>query len=349
MFRRLWQTTMIQLARSKDKKWTKFMQSNKMATKLERQYVGGDTPATAIRTADFLLNRRKVRSSLFYLGEYVNTNEKVTENLAAKLAIANFLSKAGLDLHISVDPTQVGAMLDWRQGADNIESIARLVASLPKSADGVHCVMLDMEDFSINEKTIALHDELQQKGLPVALTLQAYLHKTYEDMRKKIHQGAKVRLVKGAFAANSELAFQGQQRIKANYRRLIDLMLAKEAKLTGFYPIFATHDHSLHAYVIERARVNGWRPGSYEFEMLYGARNDVAEHLVSQGERVRLYLPFGKDWWPYAIRRVGENPQSVTLLWRSLFSSSAPLTHQLTHQSRHEDNQPPSDYGEYRF
>ena len=236
-------------------------------------------------------------------------------------------------------------MLDWQQGADNIESIARLVASLPKSVDGVHCVMLDMEDFSINEKTIALHDELHQKGLPIALTLQAYLHKTYEDMRKKIHQGAKVRLVKGAFAANPELAIQGQREIKANYRRLIDLMLAKEARSTGFYPIFATHDHSLHEYAIERARANGWLPGSYEFEMLYGARNNVAEHLASQGERIRLYLPFGKDWWPYAIRRIGENPRSAALLWKNLFSPSASLAPQPTH----EDNQPPSDCEGYRF
>ena len=343
MFRGLWQTTMIQLARSN--KWKKFMQTHKMASTLEHQYVGGDTPSTALRTADFLLNRKKIRSSLFYLGEYVNTEEKVTENLTAKLAIANLLSQADLELHISVDPTQVGAMLDWQQGADNIESIARLVASLPKSVDGVHCVMLDMEDFSINEKTIALHDELHQKGLPVALTLQAYLHKTYEDMKKKIHQGAKVRLVKGAFAAESELAIQGQGEIKANYRKLIDLMLAKEAKLTGFYPIFATHDHTLHEYAIERARANGWLPGSYEFEMLYGARNNVAEHLVFQGERIRLYLPFGEDWWPYAIRRIGENPRSAMLLLRNFFNSSASLTH----QSAHDDNQPPSNLDGYKF
>ncbi len=315
MLRKVWQAVMIKLARSIRCKH--LMQANRASSKLAQQYVGGDTPLAAVNTA-VSLSQKGISTSLFYLGEYVDTQERVAENTNAKMAVAPLLAEQHLDLHISVDPTQVGGTLDWLQGVNNITQITKLVADLPQSSHGVHCVMLDMEDYSVNKKTIALHDYLQQNGLPVAITLQAYLRKTAKDIEKKIHQGAKVRLVKGAFSEGSELAFQGQSEIKNNYRILIDLMLGAKAKSTGFYPIFATHDHNLHDYAIKLARENGWDQGSYEFEMLYGARNDVAEQLAIQGERIRLYLPFGKDWWPYAIRRIGENPRSIPLLLKSV-------------------------------
>ena len=98
-------------------------------------------------------------------------------------------------------------------------------------------------------------------------------------------------------------------------------MFSREARDTGFYPIIATHDDGLHRYAIERAAANDWHAGDYEFEMLLGVRGDVAEDLARRGERVRLYLPFGRDWWPYAVRRIGENPRNAWLLLRSLASA----------------------------
>jgi proline dehydrogenase len=175
-----------------------------------------------------------------------------------------------------------------------------------------------MEDQSVTDATIALHDAMKSAGLPAALTLQAYLRRTEADLRAQIRGGARVRLVKGAFAAGSSAAFTRQAEIKANSRRLIDLMFSREARDAGFYPIIATHDDRLHRYAIERAAANDWRAGDYEFEMLLGVRSDVAENLARRGERVRLYLPFGQDWWPYAVRRIGEYPRNAWLLLRSL-------------------------------
>ena len=104
-------------------------------------------------------------------------------------------------------------------------------------------------------------------------------------------------------------------------------MFSREARDTGFYPIIATHDDKLHRYAIERAAANDWRAGDYEFEMLLGVRSDVAENLARRGERVRLYLPFGQDWWPYAVRRIGENPRNAWLLLRSLAGAQdTPIT-----------------------
>jgi len=184
----------------------------------------------------------------------------------------------------------------------------------------MHYLMFDMEDASVIDATIALHNELKQEGLPVALTLQAYLRRTVSDMRAQIDAGSRVRLVKGAFAADSNIAYTRQEDIKANYRRLVEMMFSADARQSGFYPIVATHDSRIHEFTIDVARRNDWKPGQYEFEMLQGVRSDVARDLAGRGERVRMYLPFGRDWWSYAVRRIGENPRNAVLLARSLIS-----------------------------
>ncbi|WP_286907598.1 proline dehydrogenase family protein [Roseovarius sp.] len=199
------------------------------------------------------------------------------------------------------------------------QSIAERIAQLASETEGVHCLMFDMEDASLNDPTIAIHDNLQDMGLPVALTLQAYLRRTWDDMERQVQRGSRVRLVKGAFAAGPKLAFQSNAEIKDNSRRLIKMMFSRTARARGFYPIIATHDTNLHDFTIETARRNGWVQEEYEFEMLLGVREDVARSLAANGERIRLYVPFGRDWWPHAVRRIGENPGNAALLLRSLF------------------------------
>lgn len=318
MFRRTWQSTMIGLARSP--RLTHLMQTSRAGTQLARRYVGGSDAPAAVRTAEALMEAG-LRSSLFYLGEYVNTRELMTENVLAKLEAVLTLQPTALDMHISVDPTQLGHSIDPRLSREHTLRIAQAVADACRGRDGIHCVMLDMEDHTLLEPTIALHDELRSHGLPAALTLQAYLRRTESDMAAQVRQGSRVRLVKGAFAAGSDRAFTMPTDIKDNYRRLVRLMFGRDARATGFYPIVATHDDRLHAFAIQTARANGWKPGEYEFEMLLGARPDVSQTLASQGERVRLYVPFGRDWWPYAVRRIGENPRNAALLMRSLLGS----------------------------
>ncbi|WP_114009846.1 proline dehydrogenase family protein [Cohaesibacter intestini] len=313
--RRFWQKGMIALARSSRLKH--FMQSNRGASKLATRYVGGDNVVEALDCAN-RLSRSNIRSSLFYLGEYVDTHELVDRNITSINRAIDMISLSELDGHLSVDPTQVGCSIDWDKGAAAFWPIAEALKKAVGERDGVHCLMIDMEDDSVVERTVALYHALHADGYPVALTLQAYLKHTEGDLEKVIRQGGKVRLVKGAFVAGSDIAHVGNAAVKANYYRLVDRMLSKEALEYGFYPIFATHDHEIHGYAIETARANGWPQCSYEIEMLYGARDDVAEELSAHGERVRLYLPFGADWWPYAIRRIGENPKNLNLLLRSL-------------------------------
>lgn len=313
---RLWQSAMIALARSEAAK--RWVQESRGGSVLATQYVAGKTSEAGVARAAELFASSGVRSSLFYLGEYVDRVELVEENVVAKVDVAGRLGRAGLDVHVSVDPTQIGHGMDPSLARGNAHRVAEAVAQASAGREGVHALMLDMEDHTVTDATIDLHNELAAAGLPVALTLQAYLRRTETDLRAQIKQGSKVRLVKGAFAAGRDLAMSSQAEIKINSRHLIDLMFSKSARDARFYPIIASHDHRLHQYATQRAQANGWQAGEYEFEMLLGVRGDVAAELASTGERVRLYVPFGRDWWPHAVRRIGENPRNGLLLARSI-------------------------------
>jgi len=317
--RRLWQMTMIKLARSQRvKAWA---QSSRAGTALATRYVAGINVVEGVASATRLLRNKQIRASLFYLGEYVDTPQLVAQNVAAKIAVATALGDAGLDVHVSVDPTQIGHQLNPAIARQNAFRIAEAIALASRSHAGSHMLMLDMEDQGVTDATLTLHNDIRAAGLPVAVTLQAYLKRSANDMNSLIASGATVRLVKGAFAAGDDVAYTTRREVKSNSRNLINLMFSKDAKATGFKPIIATHDDELQQYASQRAKEQGWVKGvEYEFEMLLGVRSELAELQASNGERVRLYTPFGSDWWPHAMRRIGENPANGMLLARSLVS-----------------------------
>ena len=318
MFRKIWQLAMISLARSK--RVQGFAQNSRASSFLSGKYVSGNSADAGVERAKKLLKETGIRSSLFYMGEYVDDWDLVDVNVENKLEIAANLGKTGLDLHVSVDPTQIGYHLDPSVVAGHAEKLARAVQAAAGNREGVHCLMFDMEDASLNDATISVHNAMQDMGLPVALTLQAYLKRTRTDLAAQIKRGSKVRLVKGAFAAGSDVAYSLRADVKDNTRMLLHDMFSPAARKNGFYPIIATHDTAIQDYAISLARKNGWQAGEYEFEMLLGVRQDVARGLADSGERVRLYVPFGRDWWPHAARRIGENPANAVLLLRSMVS-----------------------------
>jgi proline dehydrogenase len=318
MLRRYWQSSMIRLARAN--RLRRFVQKNRAASFLASKYVAGSTPAQALQRVERLKKESGIRSSLFYLGEYVNLPELVALNVENKLAITRLLEKSAIDVHISVDPTQIGYTTDPTRVLNRALKIGSEIKRVAGEREGVHCLMLDMEDHSLVSATIDLQHQLARRNIPVAITLQAYLRRTYDDMQMQIKSASRVRLVKGAFLGTQQIAYIKHEEIKQNYYDLVALMLSAEAREHGFYPIIATHDELIHDYAIETARRNGWQQGEYEFEMLLGVRSDVAKALAERGERVRLYVPFGKDWFPYAVRRIGESPRNFALLMRSLIS-----------------------------
>ena len=318
MLRRLWQSAMIALARSAGV--TRFVQGSALMSGLAERYVAGATARDGVRRAEGLMRQNGIRSSLFFLGEYVDDPAKIEQAVVNKIAVAGLLAEAGLDVHVSVDPTQIGASIDPNLLQDNADRIGGRFAATAHISSALRCLMIDMEDHTVVDQTIAAHDRLQARGVPVGITLQAYLRRTEADLAKLAARPSRVRLVKGAFVGSRDIAFTTQAEIKANFHRLIDLMFSPQARRNGFYPVVATHDDRLQAYARKKAAEAGWQPGEYEFEMLMGVRGDIAEKLAAAGEIVRLYVPFGQDWWPYAIRRIGENPRNAMLLARSLIN-----------------------------
>jgi len=311
----IFQRTTIALARSPAA--GRAMRAIARRSSLARRFVGGASVDEAVQTALRLRQAHGIRASLFYLGEYVADPEAIEHNVSQALAACRALRQAGLDVHVSVDPTAIGYMHSDALGEDNARRIGLAVQE--GAGNGCDWMVLDMEDDGIRERTCDLHRNLLQSAIPAGLTLQARRRRTPEDLALAISQRTSLRLVKGAFPERA-LDHAGRARIDQAYLDTASIMLSREARASGFYPVFGTHDDRLAGAIMDLARERGWSADEFEFEMLYGVRPDWQLALRGLGYNVRVYLPFGADWWPYAIRRVGENPRNAWLLARSLTS-----------------------------
>lgn len=321
----IFQRTTIALARSPA--MGRAMRAVAARTSLAQRFVGGADVDAAVRTALRLRDAHGIRASLFYLGEYVADPAAIEHNVSQAIRACGALGAAGLDVHVSVDPTAIGYMASDALGEANARRIGEALrqatgqntgqAAGQAARAGQHWMVLDMEDAGIRERTCVLHRSLLEAGLPAGLTLQARRRRTPEDLAWAIRQHTSLRLVKGAFPERA-LDHAGRDRIDHAYLDAAAIMLSREAREAGFYPVFGTHDDRLAGAIMALARERGWSPDAFEFEMLYGVRPDWQLALRDLGYNVRVYLPFGGDWWPYAIRRVGENPGNAWLLARSL-------------------------------
>lgn len=311
----IFQRTTIALARSP--LMGRAMRTVAARSSLARRFVGGADVDAAVQTALRLRDAHGIRASLFYLGEYVAEPAAIEHNVGQAIRACQALGQAGLDVHVSIDPTAIGYMHSDALGHGNAHRIGQALRRA--GGPGRNWMVLDMEDSGIRDRTCALHRDCLQAGLPAGLTLQARRRRTPEDLAWAVRQRTSLRLVKGAFPERA-LDHAGRARIDQAYLDAAAIMLSPDAREAGFYPVFGTHDDRLAGVIMALARERGWAPDDFEFEMLYGVRPDWQLALRGLGYNLRVYLPFGGDWWPYAIRRVGENPGNAWLLARSLAS-----------------------------
>lgn len=277
----MWQKLMIFLARSE--KIKTFFQTRKNFIQLATRFVGGKDEEEALNMSKKLMSEN-VYTSLFYLGEYVSNLNVVEKTINSLLKMSAMLSANELDIHISVDPTQIGLQIEQSICLSNLKKLAQKIkADTTEKLKKNKCfLMIDMEDATVCECTINFYNQLTENHLPAALTLQAYLYRTEKDLQKIINNGGIVRLVKGAFAEKKEVALTSKQKINAAYLSQAKMMLSPKAKLRGFYPIFATHDDRMIDKINTMAAENNWGKDEYEFEMLFGVRVDYQKNLLKK-------------------------------------------------------------------
>lgn len=309
----LWQNMMIALARSAS--ITRFVQTNPRISSVANELVGGADEDAALRTA-LALRQRGIRASLFFLGEYITDPAITRQTVDSLVRLLPIMDANGLDTHVSVDLTQIGYWIGTELGERNA---LRLAAAFPAKRSAHSFLMVDMEDACYVDRTLELRSLLASRGVPAAITLQAYLRRTESDFAGLLRAGVpSVRLVKGAFSEPSEIAWTRRAEISAAYMRMAALMLSDKARDAGLFPVFATHNEALMEAIRALARQSSFAPGQYEFEMLYGVRPSMQAKILASGDQLRLYVPYGTHWWPYTARRIGETPRNLIFVWRAV-------------------------------
>ncbi len=281
--------------------------SSTLTRRLVDRFVAGETLESALAASDALL-AKGITSTLDLLGENVTSAEAAGAAVSSYTAILPAMREHGSSPNISVKLTMLG--LDF--GVD----IARrnMIEILDVAKDVSGFVRIDMEGSAYTAVTMELFEELHAAyPAEVGIVIQSYLHRAAEDVRHAIELGARVRLVKGAYAEPESIAFQDRIRIDENFAHLARLLLSE-----GNYPAIATHDMDLVRATTEHARVRQIPSHRYEFQMLYGVRRDEQQKLIDEGYRMRVYVPYGTEWYPYFTRRIAERPANAFFVLRQL-------------------------------
>jgi proline dehydrogenase len=289
----------------------RFVRRSSLVAPLVARFVAGETIEEALAVAQALADRG-FATTLDLLGEDVASPTEAAAATEAYAQLLQAIAQCGLDATISVKPTHLGLRLDPALARLNLERLARLAQRLGNRVE------VDMEDSSTTRRTIELFDALQRTyGDHLQLALQSYLYRTEQDVERAVERGWRVRLVKGAYAEPATVAYPTKAAVDAAYRRHLETLLEY-----GRFVAVATHDEAIVRVARGFARRIGVGPQKYEFQLLYGVRRDLQETLRRAGEPVRIYLPFGRHWYPYFTRRLAERPANLLFLLRQLLPRS---------------------------
>jgi len=278
-----------------------------------RSYVPGEQTEDAVHATAGLVEDH-LRVSLDYLGEDTLDTDQAEATVQAYLDVLEALSARGLTRHaeVSVKLSAIGQAIAQQGDKIALEN-ARTICRAARNAGTT--VTLDMEDHTTTDATLATLRELRKDFPETGAVLQSYLHRTEADCRALAYEGSRVRLCKGAYDEPPEVAFQSRLEVDKSYVRCLKVLLAGQG-----YPMIATHDPRMITIASSLASRNGRAAGSYEFQMLYGTRPEEQRRLAAAGETVRVYVPYGTEWYGYLMRRLAERPQNLTFFLRSLIS-----------------------------
>ena len=281
--------------------------SRSLSRRVALRFVAGETLEEGLAVSRRLVAEHKT-VTFDYLGESVTTVDEARAAAKTILASVDRLGELGLPAGISVKPTQLGLLLSHELAGELVDEIAERT-----DHHGQH-LTLDMEGTDVTEDTVQLVEKLRADGRrDVGCAVQSYLRRTRDDVERLSRAGASLRLCKGAYAEPESLAYQDKAEVDISFAECAAYLLAH-----GTYPRIATHDDRLIAFVKRTADRLGRSPDDFEFQMLYGVRTSLQDALVRQGYRLRVYVPFGDQWYPYFMRRLAERPANVAFFLRAL-------------------------------
>jgi len=281
--------------------------------KASRRFVAGETAQAAIEVVR-RLNRQNILATLDHLGEDVHTEADARNARDDYVHLLDLIHQSGVPSHVSLKLTQFGLDVSG-------DVCRELVASvIEKAAQVGTFVRIDMEDSSHTERTLAVYRDMRQKYANVGIVIQAYLYRTEGDIRGLVNDSiATVRLCKGAYKEPASIAFPRKADVDANMVRLMQFMLGDKAQAHGAYLAMATHDVKMIEATKKFVAEHNISKDAFEFQMLYGIRRDLQQQLAAEGYRMRVYVPYGNEWYPYFMRRLAERPANIWFILSNFF------------------------------
>jgi proline dehydrogenase len=266
--------------------------------KLSERYIAGPELKDA-REAVRRINAEGKLATIDVLGEEITTAEEAAAIVRAYQDVFADIERCGLDSNVSIKLTALGLKLDFALCRDNLRTVVEDAASRG------NFVRIDMEDSSTTDDTLRLYRELREEGhANVGVVLQAMLRRTADDISALADLKPSVRLCKGIYVEQPDIAYQDYEAVRASFVRALEALLA-----SGCYVGIATHDDWLLGEGRRLVAEHGLTPDEYEFQLLLGVRPQVGDKLVAEGRRLRIYVPFGRHWYAYSLRRLQENPK----------------------------------------
>ena len=295
-----------------------------LAWRVASRFVAGETPQDAIY-AITVLNEKGICATLDHLGENVTNPEEANQATDEILHILDEIERSGVKSGVSIKLSQIGLLLDEALCEQNLRVI------LDRAREKNNFIRIDMEDSPYTEVTIKLFRQMREEGFgdAVGIVIQSYLYRSEEDVRQLMEEGARVRLCKGAYKEPPEIAYPRKEDVDASFDRLTEMLIdgalmagtPKVSDCGRFPPIpaIATHDEKRVDHATVYARQMGFPKAGLEFQMLNGIRRDLQEKLAAEGYPVRVYVPYGTEWYPYFVRRLAERPANLWFFVSNFF------------------------------
>ncbi|MFQ5610641.1 MAG: proline dehydrogenase family protein [Anaerolineae bacterium] len=298
---------------SQSEGWRRFITGFGPTRTMARRFVAGETLDEAVAVVK-ALNSRGILATMNHLGEHVASREDAYRAGREYQELLHRIAAERLQSTISVKPSHLGLNFGADFFYENVADVVQVAHALG------NMVEVDMEESaSVQANLDVYHRLLDTFQGPLRLAIQSYLYRSGNDVQTLIERGTSIRLVKGAYQEPATIAFQKKAEVDAEFIKLMELYFGPRARETGAYLAVASHDPRIISRTIAEARSRGIGQDAFEFQMLQGVRRDEQQRLADAGYRMRVFVPYGREWYPYFMRRLAERPANVLFAMRAIF------------------------------